>query len=126
MGSLAQELQDNINSTNMIQQQVSESLTLLEDSVQETEEYIEQVRNLFVDYLHWFNNGANHVQLNENATEINTSFERAEEIYANATSSIQVIRELGMNNTARALNVLTQATDIANQAQESQNVSGWR
>ena len=30
-----------------------------------------------------------------------------------------------MNNTARASDVLTQATDIANQAQESQNVSGF-
>lgn len=67
----------------------------------------------------------NHIQLNENATEINTAFERAEEIYANAANSIQFIRELGMNNTARASDVLTQATDIANQAQESQNVSGF-
>ena len=45
VGSLAQELQGNINSINMIQQQVTESLELLEDSVQETEEHIEQVRN---------------------------------------------------------------------------------
>ena len=58
VGSLAQELQDNIGSTNMIQQQVTESLALLEDSVQETEEHIEQVGNI-INYLQWFsNNGA--------------------------------------------------------------------
>ena len=124
--SLAQELQGNINSTNMIQQQVSESLALLEDSVQQTVEHIELVRNLFTHYLHWFGiNGAYHVQINENATEISAAFEQAEDIYANATNSIQFVRKLGMNNTARASDILTQATDVANQAQESQNVSGW-
>ena len=46
--SLAQELQSSINSTNMIQQQVSESLALLEDSIQETVEHIELVTNLFI------------------------------------------------------------------------------
>ena len=50
--SLAQELQGNINCTNMIQQQVSGSLALLEDSVQETVEHTELVRNLFTHYLH--------------------------------------------------------------------------
>lgn len=54
VGSLAQELQDNINSTNMVQRQVTESLALLEDSVQETEEHIEQVGN--INYLQWFSN----------------------------------------------------------------------
>ena len=68
---------------------------------------------------------AYHVQVNENATEINTAFERAGEIYADAANSIQFIRELGMNNTARASDILAQATDIENQAQESRNVSGW-
>ena len=124
--SLAQELQGNINNTNMIQQQVSESLALLEDSVQQTVEHTELVRNLFTHYLHWFSiGGAYHVQINENATEINAAFEQAEEIYANATNSIQLVRELGMNNTARASDILTRVTDIANQAQESRNVSGW-
>ena len=46
VSSLAQELQSNINSTNAIQQQVSDSLTVLEDSIQETQERIEQVRTL--------------------------------------------------------------------------------
>ena len=37
VGSLAQELQDNVlNSANMIQQQVLESLALLDDSIQKT------------------------------------------------------------------------------------------
>lgn len=48
VGSLAQELQDNINSSNMIQQQVSESLAMLEDSIQETVEYVELVSNLAI------------------------------------------------------------------------------
>lgn len=48
VGSLAQELQDNISSSNMIQQQVSESLAMLEDSIQETVEYIELVSNLAI------------------------------------------------------------------------------
>ena len=43
VASLAQQLQDNINNTNVIQQQISRNLTLLENSVQETVEQIQLV-----------------------------------------------------------------------------------
>ena len=52
VGSLAQELQDNVlNSANMIQQQVLESLALLDDSIQKTEEHVELVSTF--SYLYY-------------------------------------------------------------------------
>ena len=46
--SVVQELQGNINSTNVIQQQVSDSLMVLNDSIQEIVEHIQLVWNYSV------------------------------------------------------------------------------
>lgn len=49
--------------------------------------------------------------------------QQAEDIFASTTNSIQLSREIGMNNTMRAMDIHAQARDIATQSQQSQDVS---
>ena len=58
-------------------------------------------------------------------TVVENQAQQAEEIFANATNSIEFSRELGMNNTMRATDIHTKAVDVAYQAERSRNVSSY-
>ena len=119
--SMLRQFQDNVNNTNMTQQQVTACHITLQGTIDDTREQIEQVCTYYMftrDFIEIVQ-----FQVGGNVTKVENQLQQAQEIFANATDNIQLSNELGMNNTVRVMDIQAQAMDAEDQARQSQNVS---
>lgn len=118
---MLRQFQDNVNNTNMTQQQVTACHITLQGTIDDTREQIEQVCTYYMftrDFIEIVQ-----FQVGGNVTKVENQLQQAQEIFANATDNIQLSNELGMNNTVRVMDIQAQAMDAEDQARQSQNVS---
>ena len=118
---MLRQFQDNVNSTNMTQQQVTACHITLQGTIDDTRKQIEQVCTYYMftrDFIEIVQ-----FQVGGNVTKVENQLQQAEEIFVNATDNIQRSNELGMNNTVRVMDIQAQAMDAEDQALQSQNVS---
>lgn len=118
---MLRQFQDNVNNTNMTQQQVTACHITLQGTIDDTREQIEQVCTYYMftrDFIEIVQ-----FQVGGNVTKVENQLQQAEEIFVNATDNIQRSNELGMNNTVRVMDIQAQAMDAEDQARQSQNVS---